>query len=223
VKWAKVVLIFGVSVGLTGCLMTREQIRESASSGRKEERSQISEAQIKKAEQAAQIDGFEENMRSLRGRVEVLENNWNQISEKNQNQENANKASAEANAKLMAFEEALRTLETQIQALTAEVNQLKSKRTASSSAPIRENKGNYAGADEAFNKKDWKRAIVGFQKYRDMNPSGKWYADATYKIGVSFQELNMQSEAKSFFEEVIAKYPKGKLSQKAQYRLKQLK
>ena len=106
-KGTKFIFIFGVSVGLTGCLMTREQIRESASSGRKEERSQISEAQIKKAEQAAQIDDFEENMRSLRGRVEVLENNWNQISEQNQNQENANKASAEANAKLMAFEEAL--------------------------------------------------------------------------------------------------------------------
>jgi TolA-binding protein len=43
---------------------------------------------------------------------------------------------------------------------------------------------------------------------------------ATYKIGVCFQELGMIEEAKAFYDEVIAKYPKSNEAAKATSRLK---
>ena len=70
------------------------------------------------------------------------------------------------------------------------------------------------------NSKKWKDAIVVFSKYRDQFPKGKKYADATYKIGVCFQELGMKEEAKPFLEEVVAKFPGTSEAKKASFRLK---
>ena len=84
-------------------------------------------------------------------------------------------------------------------------------------------KDTYDIAKEFFEKKDWKQAILNFQKYRDDNPKGVKLADATYKIGVSFQELGMKDEAKTFYDEVQVKYPKSEEARRAKIRLKGLK
>ena len=55
-----------------------------------------------------------------------------------------------------------------------------------------------------------------------MNPKGKRYADATYKIGMSFQELKLKDDAKAFYQEVIQKFPKSSEAKKAEVRLKKL-
>jgi len=72
-------------------------------------------------------------------------------------------------------------------------------------------------------KKHWKEAIVAYEKYRSTNPTGKRYAEATYKIGASFHELGMKSEAKAFYAEVVEKFPKGEWAKKSNGRLKALK
>jgi TolA-binding protein len=84
-------------------------------------------------------------------------------------------------------------------------------------------KSTYETAEANFQKKAWKDAIVEYQKYRDRNPKGRHYSESTYKIGVCFQELGMRDEAKSFYSEVIAKFPKTKSADKAKIRLKQIK
>jgi TolA-binding protein len=81
----------------------------------------------------------------------------------------------------------------------------------------------YETAQDLFAKKEWKQAILNFQKYRDENPKGAKFADATYKIGVSFQELGMKDEAKTFYEEVLNKFPKSEDAHRAKIRMKGLK
>jgi TolA-binding protein len=133
--------------------------------------------------------------------------------------------------KLQAYEDAIRKLEAQVQTLNDEVTKLKETppppEAEAAPAPASSKKGKSSGPYEAgedhFGAKKWKEAIVSFQKYRDQNPKGKNYADATYKIGVCFQELGMKDEAKSFMEEVTAKFPNSKEAKKAAFRLKNLK
>lgn len=208
------------SLALPGCLMTRDQIREGTA--RSSSPSSVSQEQIKKAETAARVDDLEAMIRANTGKMEVLENEINQMKRLEIEKQASGAPGEDTQKRFAIFEEALKAMERQIQTLAAEVQSLKSS-SASSGGGKKRKKGNFAGAQEAFGKKDWKRAIVGYQKYRDLNPKGKWYPEATYKIGVSFQELKMTSEAKAFFEEVIAKYPKDKHSKKAKYRLKNLK
>ncbi len=209
-----------ISFLLTGCLMTRDQIREGAAGASSP--SQVSQEQIKKAETAARVDDLESQIRSNVGRMEVLENEINQMKRLEMEKQAGDAGGADIQTRFSIFEEALKGLEKQMQVLAAEVQSLKSASHSKGGNKIKK-KGNFAGAQDAFIKKNWKRAIVGYQKYRDLNPKGKWYPEATYKIGVSFQELKMSSEAKAFFEEVIVKYPKDKHAQKAKYRLKNLK
>ena len=98
------------------------------------------------------------------------------------------------------------------------------KRVAQVNAPSSDNpKTQFQAAEAAFEKKAWKEAILDYEKYRKAFPKGKEFPAATYKIGVSFQELGMADEARAFYEEVIAKFPKGKDAKSAQARLKALK
>ncbi|MEO0336696.1 MAG: tetratricopeptide repeat protein [Pseudomonadota bacterium] len=217
------------SLLLTGCLMTRQQIREGANSGGGN--AKVSQMQVKRAEEVARMDELEENLRLLRGEVEVAQNQLLQINAEKQ-------AAAEAAAsgdqpmsskdvaqKLAIFEEALRALETRMNSMSQDIQQLKSRPAAAAATTKKpqESLGNYGGAEKAFDRKAWKQAIVGYEKYRELNPKGRRYADATYKIGVCFQELGLKTEAKSFYEEVIAKYPSSNTAKKAKYRLSQVR
>lgn len=76
--------------------------------------------------------------------------------------------------------------------------------------------------DDAFAAKDWKGAVVIYQKYRDKYPKGKKFVEATYKIGICFKELKLKSEAKTFFDEVIEKFPSSPEAKKAKSQLKSL-
>ena len=53
-----------------------------------------------------------------------------------------------------------------------------------------------------------------------MYPNGKKYALATLKIGIAFQELGLKEDAKTFFDDVIAKNPNSPLAKQAKERLK---
>lgn len=218
---------------LSGCLVTRDQIRETTARPSESSNStpQVTPAQVTKAAQAARVDELEESLRQAMGRVEVLENQLSQMQSAQQSEQTKAADGAEVQQKLQAYEEALRSLEAQVQTLQSELNKAQTQTPAKPPFPTKpdatsekaEKSGNFANAEEAFNSKDWKKAIVGYQKYRDLNPKGKWYSEATYKIGVSFQELGMNAEAKAFYDEVIAKFPNGKMAEKAKYRLKSLK
>jgi TolA-binding protein len=182
---------------------------------------------------ASRFEEYDEQVRALNGRVETLENALNQSQAA---LANAGKDKAAQDQRFQAYEEALKKLETQIANLQ-QAHQLMAqsddnKEPASgmsvalkpaAGAAVGGKKSAYDEGEELFHAKKWKESIVAYQKYRDVSPKGKSYADSTYKMGVAFQELGLKDEAKAFYEEVSTKFPKSMEAKKAAYRLKNLK
>ncbi len=74
------------------------------------------------------------------------------------------------------------------------------------------NKKSYLSLIEAknlFKQKSYESAISKFQKYRDENPQGNHYPEATFYIGQSFRNLKMPIEAEVFFKEIVKSHPQS--------------
>ncbi len=207
----------------TGCLKTRNEVRDSEHGDVMQQ--QVVNLQRSNADVGGRFADLEEQMRNLNGRLEVVENRTERMSVGTEGLvKNSQQQAQDLNQKLALFQEALAKQEKDIQALNAEVQSLRVQQA--SEAPARSSratKNYYELAEDHFDKKEWKQAILNYQKYRDESPKGTKYAEATYKIGVSFQELGMKDEAKTFFEEVLAKASKSDAARKARVRLKNLK
>lgn len=209
---------------LTGCLKTRNDVREN-------EQSQVMQQQVvtlqrTNADVTSKFSEIEEQMRELNGRVDIVEN---KLGKNDSNIESSMKAAhqqnQDLNQKVVLLQEALTKMEADVHALSAEIQAVKAEKAASNA----ERAAKQAKADvldmgrDFFEKKDWKQSILNFQKYRDDHPKGKNFAEATYKIGVAFQELGMTDEAKTFYDEVVSKFPKTDEARRAKTRLKGLK
>lgn len=215
---------------LTGCLKTRNDVRDNEQ--RQVMNQQVATLQRNNADASTRVVEMEETIRNMHGRIEVVENRLNQSSSSH---DNSLRAYAQQNQELgqrvMILQEALTKMESQLNQVTAEVNGMKAASSAQAAAAAERaaqaakaaKRDPYEVAQEAFNKKDWKQSILNFQKYRDENPKGGKFADATYKIGVSFQELGMKDESKTFYDEVVNKFPKSDEARRAKVRLKGLK
>lgn len=219
-----VVLLSVVSFVLAGCLKTRNEVQENEQ--RSVAQQQVVQMQKANADIGNRFSELEEEMRHLNGRVDVVEN---QIGKGQSGVESSLKASqqqtTELNQKVILLQEALVKMEKDLDSMHAELQALRSEH---GSAHVEKNvssakKDHYEMAQGFFDKKDWKQAILSYQKYRDENPKGSKWADATYKIGVSFQELDMRDEAKTFYDEVVSKFPKSDEARRAKVRLKGLK
>ncbi|MGE0525805.1 MAG: tol-pal system YbgF family protein [Bdellovibrionales bacterium] len=172
---------------------------------------------------AYRLEEYDEQMRHLHGRVDTVENMLAQLNAAEQGHREMKLQENQAlEQKFIAFEDALKKLETQVLELSDQVSRLKP--TPAPAVDTSEKaRTSFEQAEDLFTAKKWKESIVAYQKYRDKNPKGKQYADATYKIGVSFQELGMKDEARAFFDEVTTKFPKSKEAKKAKFRLNSLK
>ncbi|WP_413944015.1 tetratricopeptide repeat protein [Bdellovibrio sp. HCB-162] len=217
------IALVATTLFLTGCLKTRNDVRENEQ--RQVMQQQVVTLQRTNADAAGKVSDLEESIRELNGRVDVVEN---RIGQGNSGVENALKSSQEQNRdlnqKVMILQEALTKMEKDILALNAELQAVKAQKAAHAEVPVKLTKKDiYEAAQGYFEKKDWKQAILNYQKYRDENPKGGKFADATYKIGVSFQELGMKDEAKTFYDEVVSKFPKSEEARRAKIRLKGLK
>ncbi|AHI04948.1 hypothetical protein BDW_02190 [Bdellovibrio bacteriovorus W] len=218
--------LIALSFVLTGCLKTRNDVRENEQ--RTVMQQQVVTLQKTNADAASRLGDVDEQIRYLNGRVEVLEN---RLAQSNNGVEHAFKASQEQNRdlsqKVILLQEALTKMEKDVFALNSEIQSLKAQKAAAAQAEAaaakqQSKKNGYELGEEHFNKKDWKQAILSYQKYRDSNAKGPKFADATYKIGVSFQELGMKDEAKTFYDEVVSKFPKSEEARRAKIRLKGL-
>lgn len=210
-----------------GCLRTRSDIIQDTEQ-KKEMKSQLTTLQQSAARDQMRFDEYESQFRELSGRIETLEH---QLSETERQKEEAVRdretARMQTEERLKIYEEALRTMEVQTQKFNQELEQLRTEKAAATAALAERNqgveKGSYKSANEAFQKKEWKTAIVGFQKYREAHPKGKYYGAATLKIGLSFRELGMGGDAKPFLSEVVEKFPKSKEAKDAKAILKTMK
>jgi TolA-binding protein len=232
------ILLFSMS----SCLKTRSEVGENEQSqvySRKNADNQNTsqrESQLNQKSSEAQpvIDERDELIHSLNGRLETLEN---QIAA---SQKEKSVAVSEDAQKIQLLQEALTKMEGQVQKLEAEQAQ---KQAAAEAAAAKMKSSDDNSHDKATTKKgakekvanayeiaqghfasrEWKKAILSYQKYVDDFPKGKEVADAKYKIGVCFQELGMKEESMAFFEEVVANYAKTEAGKKAKIRLAKLK
>lgn len=217
-------LVFAI-LPLVGCLATRQEIRDTVKGEPPTQEQQVN------ANNEIRYRDLEEENRRLLGRIETLENSVNMLSaDKTGARTEQAAAQKSTTEKLKILEEAVGKLENENAALLAKVEALKvSHATAEASAKesheakSESKKGAFDLAENEFQKKKYKESIVLFQKYRETNPAGKKYPEATYKIGVAFHELGMKSDAKAFYSEVTEKFPKSDWAKKATAKIKVLK
>lgn len=236
------ILVLVSLIALSSCLKTRSELSGQDQEylyGQKQADNQLAQIQSTniQQEQAVQttavLDDKDELIRTLNGRVEVLENQLNNLI-----QEKENAAPSEDAQKVTLLQEAVAKMELQIQKLEHElasttiiakpedkaVEPTSTKTEDSTETESKTKKADpYEVAKDHFARKEWKKAILNFQKYTDESPKGKNVADAKYRIGVSFQELGMKEEAMAFYEEVVANYSKTDAGKNARSRLSKLK
>lgn len=237
VRTTRILLALGAGAVLlsqAGCLQTRAAVKEQ------EEkvvlRKTVQNLQQTTADVNTRFNDIDDDIRKLNGRVESTEHKLSQLAQNTQKSDQAiEQRVQEMQSRLGAYQEAISKLDTQVAELSQALGHYREEaaraQSAAAAASSRGSSGGsggsasgpYVSAEEAFKRQAWKDAILDYEKYRKGNPRGKQFAEATYKIGVSFQELGMTDEARAFYEEVVAKFPKTKESEKAAYRLKTLK
>ncbi len=216
----KLILLAAVALMLSGCLVTRDEIRE-------DQQQPPSQQQVQQADEANRLDEIDGEIRTLRGRVGDLENNLN-----TSDADRTNKSAALAERvkaledRSKIYEDELSKLDSEYLQIAQKVEALRASYDALQQARAKKKlskKNSYKIASGSFNKKNWKEAIVDYQKYRELNPHGDHYAEATYKIGVAFNKLGMKPEARTFYTEAAQKFAKSKWGKKAVKKLKSLK
>lgn len=223
----KYVVVILFSMTTFGCLKTRSEMKDTET--RQAVQQQVVSLQKNTADSSNHFAELEEQMRALNGRTEVLEN---RLSMKGQETDREKKSLADQNAELYRkvniLQESLGKMEQQIGVLSTQMTVIEAQNQAQANAraapaAVTSKKNYFETAQDHFAQKEWKKAILNYEKYREESPKGKQVAEATYKIGVCFQELGLKDEAKTFFEEAITRFPKSEDSKRAKIRLKGLK
>jgi TolA-binding protein len=213
----KVLILGSCILSLASCLKTRNDVDELEQ--RQVMQQQVSTIQQKNADTNSRLSDLETATRETNGRIDVVDAKLRsrelQVAADMKLQADNQMALAK---KMDLIQEEVLQLQGQVQALQAELGSSKAESKKSS-----QKKSSFDEANEKFNQKDWKRAILAFQKFREDNPKSAKLPEAIYKIGASFQELGMSTEAKSFYDEVVVKYPKSADATKAKSKLRNLK
>jgi TolA-binding protein len=167
----------------------------------------------------SRLDEIEESLRVLTGKIEEIEHKQNGLEKKSEKIEKIEESPSiqELNKKLLLILDEMKSQKAEILELKAQLLTNEKQKTEISE------KDPFSQAEQLFESKDYRRAILSFQKYRDQNPKGANFSEATYKIGLCFEKLSMNDEAKSFYNEVIEKFPKSSEAAKAKVRVKKLK
>ena len=66
-----------------------------------------------------------------------------------------------------------------------------------------ENNASFLLGKQFFKNESYEMSVAEFQKYRNENPNGKHYLEATFYIGQAFEKLKMPVEANIFFQEIV--------------------
>lgn len=208
---------------LLGCetLMTRRDVRD-VEQKRQIQDQVVSQQQRTNADVNNRFSDVDSDLRAMNGRVEVLENKVGlQSQERDKLKNYFEQQQEEQNKKIQILQETVIKLQDQLNNMSADVGTAKQNESIGND---KTSKKDYLEiAEERFKEKDWKRSILNYQKFRDANPHHKKFAEATLRIGASFHELGMKDEAKSFYDEVISKFPNSLEAKKAKIRLKSLK
>ncbi len=209
----QIFLLSAALFSLAGCLLTRTDVAEVEQ--KKQMQDQVSTLQKTYADSQNRTQEVVELLRDHNGRLEALEAQRSQLNkERDDNLKRQELVAAENTRRVQALQE-------EVALLRSELEQLKDR--AKSAPSVASNVSSLHEADEAFQAKEWRRAAILYQKFREKNAKNKLYPEATYKLAVALVEQGMKEEAAVFFDEVIKKFPGTPNAKKAQAALKKLK
>lgn len=206
-----------------GCetLMTREGVREAEQ--KREITDRVTTLQKSNAEVSTRFSEIEADQRQMVGRIEVLENRLSQATaERDRQKKISEESSGEMQKRVAILQEEVSKLNDQMAALATEVAALRAGEGSANRKEVAV-KNMYEVAEDLYDKKDYKKAILNYQKFRESKPKDKHVPDAILKIAISFQELGMKDESRTFYEELITKFPNSPEAKRARIRLKKLK
>jgi TolA-binding protein len=204
---------------LSACetLMTRTDLKEQ------EQKKQLQDIQRSSADTSSKFSDIESDLRNLNGRIDTLDNRI----EKMDAEKKANAAKeSEHLAKLQLLQDEVTKLENQMNLMQSELAKRSERSSDSNSAgndKPEKKESQFDIAEDHFEKKNWKKAALAFQKFKEIKPKDKRIPEAIFKTGVCFVELGLTDDAKPFFEEVIEKYPNSSEAKKAKAKLKTVK
>jgi TolA-binding protein len=225
-------LILGLSLSvLSGCILqTREDLEKQNEDRQLKE--QVSSIQKSKADTEVRYGDLENEIRVLSGRIETLEHNQQVYHQTNVQDTVAVKKAIEAqNDKSKLIEQRVDSIDgrlnSAIQTMASAPMQSAAAASAVESPSTPSNKKGdtktYNEGEALFSKKEFKKALVKFNSYREKNPKGAKASEATYKIGVCLGELGLKKEAKEIYQETIDNFPGTSSAKKAKFRLTQVK
>jgi len=228
-----VFLIFIISAP-SGCLKTRSQIKnddqqpESADSNKtsgpqkddygleeiKNEITRIS-GKLDDVEHNQQLQNtaeLKETLSKLDARIAEVEKEFKEMKDKTQKE-----AAIASTPTKDLFAEASQFLkEKNYEAAAEKYQEILSKGVKNKEAA----EAHYGMGESEFGLKDYKKAIVEYSKVQDSFAKSPRIPSSLYKIGVSFEYLNMQTEAKGFYNELLQRFPNSLEAKKARTRLK---
>lgn len=88
--------------------------------------------------------------------------------------------------------------------------------------PVKSATSLYTTAETFYTKKNYKEAILAFQRFIDIYPKDVRVPSSYLKQGISLINLGKKEEAKFFFKTVIDKFPESEEAKKAQQILKKI-
>lgn len=209
---------------ITGCLQTRSNLKEQEE--KQVLRKQVVNLQQTTADVSSKFNEVDEDLRKTNGRIEALDARMTQIKDRAEKNDFALEAKfKEQDTKFQAFREELQKLQAELSEVKATNAALQAAfqaggASSGSGGGKKSDKNPFELGESRFELKSWREAIFAYEDYRKSYPKGKNFGAATYKIGVSFQELGMLDDAKPFYDEVISKFPKSKEADRARSRLK---
>ena len=217
------VLLFAFVFSLSGCLKTRSELKGGTSANMQTDSQGRFVTGDMNPQQRAQIDSrfFEINkdFRDLYGKIEVLEKRLDDAS--TAPEEPKPQATGDQMAKLEQMKKRVATLEEALLALDKKINGLSSGKSKSAKK-VAKPKGPFGWGELHYSNGEFEKAISSYDKYRRKFPRGRRYAQATLKMGLSFEKLRMKQDAKAFYKEVIQRYPKTRVAIRAEKNLKRL-
>lgn len=225
--------ILFIAAFLSGCLQTRNQVQQQDE--KKVMQDQVKILQENRADSQTRFQELQTETLRYNGRIETLEARMASLDRNMLGQSKMNEQQlGEYNTRLKTLEDASLNLNQKMEAMITELQNLRlqlasvekssdKKAAKSESAAKVSSKGPYTLAEEYYSKKSWNEAVISYMDYREQNPSGKHYAEATYKIGYAFQQMGKSAQAVSFYEEVSNRFPGSPFSKKAQTQLKSIK
>jgi len=218
-------------MSLPACLQTREEIQKENEERQLKE--QVSSIQKSHADADMRYNDLENEIRVVSGRVEVVEHNQQVYHQSDrQEMEGIKKAIDAQNEKIKLIEQHLDQMDARLNQTIQTLANSPGPAAGSGSATNAQGavetgkKGDakiYSEGEALFSRKEFKKALVKFQSYREKNSKGQKAAEATYKIGVCLVELGLKKEAKEIYQETIENYPGTPSAKKAKFRLTQLK